>query len=29
MTTQMYKGGSDCCGNLTYGGTESLLTAAV
>ena len=29
MTTQMYKGGSECCGNLTYGGTESLLLACL
>ncbi len=29
MTTQMFKGGSDCCGNLTYGGTESLLLACL
>lgn len=29
MTKQMYKGGDECCGNLTYGGTESLLLACL
>ena len=29
MTKQMYKGDDECCGNLTYGGTESLLLACL
>mgnify|MGYP000521873818 CR=1 FL=1 len=29
MTKHMYKGDNECCGNLTYGGTESLLLACL
>jgi sphinganine-1-phosphate aldolase len=29
MTRSLYKGSSNCCGNVTYGGTESLLLACI
>ena len=29
MVSSMFKGGPQCCGNVTYGGTESILLACV
>ena len=29
MVSSLFKGGKDCCGNVTYGGTESLLLTCV